>query len=136
MTAAGGGRQRDADAPSDAGRVAGTLTPYEDPARAGSPSEGWVLRRRVAVGALLLNAFVWPGVGSLAARERIGWAQAGAMVFGVALILVSLGAMASASLHGGVVMFLVAAYVGFPILVVTWLWGMVTGIQLLQRSSS
>lgn len=57
------------------------------------------------------------------------------MVFGVALILVSLGAVTSASLNGGVVMFLVAAYVGFPILLVTWLWGIVTGIRLLQIAS-
>ncbi|GEM_PF-205542 len=72
----------------------------------------------VAVAALLLNILIWPGLGSLVAGRQEGWAQGFLFL-------------------GGFVVLFATLFLGAPLSVLmwvgAWVWGLVTGIQLLQR---
>jgi RimJ/RimL family protein N-acetyltransferase len=71
----------------------------------------------IAIAALLLNVFIWPGLGSLVAEQKVGWAQ-GFLFLGGFVVLVGtfgLGFVIS-----------IAMWVG------AWVWGIITGIQLLS----
>jgi hypothetical protein len=72
------------------------------------PSQG------LAVAALILNILIWPGLGSLIAGEQVGWAQGFLFLLGVILAFV---------------------LIGIPIMIAVWVWGIVTGVQLVQRAS-
>lgn len=80
--------------------------PPPGPAAAPQVSEG------MAIAALLLNILVWPGLGSLVAGKSIGWAQGFLFLGGLILSLI---------------------LIGIPMLIGAWIWGLVTGIQLIQR---
>jgi TM2 domain-containing membrane protein YozV len=69
----------------------------------------------IAIVALLLNILIIPGLGSLiAGRTKAGVWQ---------VVLAVVGAILSLIL------------IGIPILIAAWIWGLVTGIQLIQESS-
>lgn len=68
----------------------------------------------MAIAALLLNILVWPGLGSLVAGEKAGWAQGFLFLFGIPLTLV---------------------LIGIPMLVGAWIWALVTAIDLVRRAS-
>lgn len=69
----------------------------------------------VAIVALLLNILIWPGLGSLIAGEQVGWAQGFLMLGGV---------------------FLAIILIGIPMMLGAWIWGIITGVELLRRSES
>jgi hypothetical protein len=73
----------------------------------------------MAVAGLVLNVLVWPGLGSLVAGEMIGWAQGFLTLLGVILIVTIVGIV-----------------VGLPRVVGMWIWGIVTGVQLINRASA
>lgn len=83
--------------------------PEAEPAQGGGVSSG------VALAALLLNVFVWPGLGSLVAGVQKGWAQGFLTLGGALLTLTGIG-----------------AGVGIPMALAAWVWGVVTGVQLLR----
>lgn len=68
----------------------------------------------LAIAALLLNIFILPGLGSLiAGRTKVGVIQ-------VILVVVSIP-----------LLFLI---IGIPLLIGTWIWGLVTGIQIIKEA--
>ena len=68
----------------------------------------------MAIAALLLNILVLPGLGSLiAGRTREGVIQLVLYIIGIPLIFV---------------------LIGIPIMIGAWIWGLVTGIQIVQDS--
>ena len=68
----------------------------------------------IAIVALLLNMFILPGLGSLiAGRTKVGVIQ-------VILVAVSIP-----------LLFLI---IGIPLLIGTWIWGLVTGIQIVKEA--
>ncbi len=69
----------------------------------------------VAIVALLLNILVWPGLGSLIAGEAVGWAQGFLMLAGVILVIV---------------------VIGIPMMLGAWIWGIITGVELLRRAET
>lgn len=84
---------------------------YSTPGAAGKPSQG------VAIVGLVLNIIVWPGLGSLIASRAVGWAQGFLFLLGLALTLTLIGAI-----------------LGIPLMLAMWIWGIVTGAQLLKAS--
>lgn len=88
--------------------------PPAAPAAQRPPTQG------IAIAALLLNVLVWPGLGTLvASRVGIGLAQGFLMLLGLLLTIT--------------ILFL---FVGIPLMVGMWVWGLITGIQLLQESNA
>jgi len=82
------------------------------------PSQG------IAIAALILNIIVLPGVGSLVGgRTREGVWQ---------LVLFCLGAFLSVLSLFGALLF--AILIGIPLFIASWIWGLVTGIQLIKDS--
>jgi RimJ/RimL family protein N-acetyltransferase len=74
-----------------------------------------------AIVALLLNIFVWPGLGSLVAGRSEGWAQ-GVLALAAVLVLVfTLG---------------LGFFLAIPMWLGAWIWGIVTGAQLLGGTSA
>ena len=73
----------------------------------------------MAVAGLVLNILVWPGLGSLVAGEAVGWAQGLLTLLGVVLVFT-----------------LVGIIVGLPLIFGMWIWGIVTGVQLINRASA
>lgn len=73
----------------------------------------------LAIAGLLLNILVWPGLGSLVAGESVGWAQ-GFLTLLAAILTITL----------------VGAIVGIPLAIGMWIWGLVTGIQLVNRAGA
>lgn len=68
----------------------------------------------------MLNLIVWPGLGSLVAgRIGFGLAQGFLTLLGVILIVTIIGMI-----------------LGIPLVIAMWIWGLVTGIQLIQASSA
>jgi len=68
----------------------------------------------LAIGALLLNVLVLPGIGSLiAGRITEGILQLLLAVIGIPLSFI---------------------VIGIPLVLAAWIWGLVTGIQLIQQS--
>jgi TM2 domain-containing membrane protein YozV len=73
----------------------------------------------MAVAALLLNVLLWPGLGSLVAGEPVGWAQGFLNLLGLILVFTIIG-----------------IFIGVPLMIAMWIWGLVTGIQLVNRASA
>jgi len=74
----------------------------------------------IAIVALCLNLLIWPGLGSLvASRIGIGLTQGFLMLLGLILTITIIGMI-----------------VGIPLMIAMWIWGLVTGIQLIQASSA
>jgi TM2 domain-containing membrane protein YozV len=70
--------------------------------------------RAMAVLALILNLIILPGLGSLiAGKTKEGIWQMIISIVGIALSFV---------------------LIGMPIVLVAWIWGLITGIQLIQNS--
>jgi len=69
----------------------------------------------LAIAGLLLNILIIPGLGSIVAGET----KTGVWQLVLAIV-------------GFVLSFVV---IGIPILIGAWIWGLVTGIQLIQKSS-
>ena len=73
------------------------------------------LTQGTAIGALLLNLFILPGLGSLIGRRtKEGAAQ-------VILVVVSIPLM-------------FIYFMGVPLLIGAWIWGLVTGIKMIKNS--
>lgn len=70
----------------------------------------------VAIGvvAILLNVLLWPGLGSLVAGRKVGWAQGFLFLFSLPLMLV---------------------LIGFPLALAAWIWALVTGIEVLTEAN-
>ncbi|MGB0652592.1 MAG: hypothetical protein ACPGQL_05280 [Thermoplasmatota archaeon] len=77
----------------------------------------------IAIVALILNIMVWPGLGSLIAGEQIGWAQGFLYLLGLFLTIF------------GWILFIVGGFIGIALLIGVWIWGIVTGIDLIRRSA-
>lgn len=84
---------------------------YVTPAAPAAPP----VTQGMAVAALLLNVLIWPGLGSLIAGVQKGWAQ-GFLCLGGAILTFTL----------------VGAIFGIPMMIGAWIWGIVTGVNLLQ----
>jgi len=83
------------------------------------PPAGKPISMGVAVVGLILNILVWPGLGSLVGGEMIGWAQGFLALLGIFLILTIVGIV-----------------FGVPLIVGMWIWGIVTGVQMINRASA
>jgi hypothetical protein len=104
----------------------GPPPPYPDPPFV-APPRAVVVHRGVAlshepqevthgqaVAAMLLNAMVCPGVGSIVGgRARTGLSQLALFMLGLPLIVVA---------------------IGLPMIVAAWIWGLTTGAQLLTEA--
>jgi len=73
------------------------------------------ISQAIAIVALLLNILVWPGLGSLVVGEKVGWSQG--FLFLIGLI-------------GSLVL------IGIPFAIGAWIWGLVTGVRLLERAAA
>lgn len=67
----------------------------------------------VAVVALLLNILIWPGLGSLVGGRNAGWAQGFIFLAGIPLTII---------------------LIGIPMLIGAWVWGIVTGVDLINNA--
>ena len=76
------------------------------------PADEPRLTQEVVAGRLL-DILVWPGLGSLVAGRNVGWAQGFLFLLGIPLALV---------------------LVGIPMMIGAWIWGLVTGIRLVQQA--
>jgi hypothetical protein len=83
------------------------------------PDLGRPIEQGTAIIALILNIIIWPGLGSLIAGEQVGWIQGFLTLFGLVLVLTIFGIV-----------------VGVPLMVGMWIWGIVTGAQLIQRAGA
>lgn len=84
-------------------------TPAHQPGQPKPVSQG------LAIAALLINILVIPGVGSLiGGRTQEGVAQIVLLVAGIFLLLI---------------------LVGFFMIIAAWIWGIVTGVQIVQQAS-
>lgn len=81
------------------------------PERAGAPP----VSQGAAVAALLLNILLWPGLGTLVAGDKKGWAQGFLFLAGGILTLTVIGAI-----------------LGIPMMIAAWVWGIVSGVNLLN----
>lgn len=90
----------------------------------------WTSRAR-ALAALALNAGVFPGVGSIAAGARVGWAQAALGAIGLAGMLLLLAPLATRPSWAlvGLALAAVLATLG------AWVWGVVTGVRLVRAAA-
>ena len=84
------------------------------PAHLGKPIE-----QSTAILALVLNIIIWPGLGSLIAGENVGWTQGLLNLLGLVLIFTLIGMI-----------------IGIPLMIAMWVWGIVTGVQLIQRAGT
>ena len=75
--------------------------------------------RTLAIVALLLNVLILPGLGSLIASK---------FKEGIWQIILSVVGLILFFSYPGVINF------GTPVLFVAWIWGLITGVLLLQRS--
>lgn len=84
--------------------------PPQEPRAGASPvSQG------AAVAALLLNILIWPGLGTLVAGDKKGWAQGFLTLGGLILTITIIGMI-----------------IGIPMMVAAWIWGVVSGVNLLN----
>ena len=70
----------------------------------------------LAIIALILNIFLFPGLGTLIFGGKV---RTGIWQIAIAIIGALLWGM----------------FLGFPIFAIAWIWGLVTGVQLIQKSS-
>ncbi|MBI2137564.1 hypothetical protein HYU12_03530 [Candidatus Woesearchaeota archaeon] len=86
----------------------------------------------IAITALLLNLLLLPGVGSLVGgKTKTGLAQLIVTVSGgIAMVVPTLSLMTSLSLTG-----IAIAAAGFMLMLAAWIWGIITGIKLIQNAS-
>lgn len=80
---------------------------------------GKPIEQSTAILALVLNIIVWPGLGSLIAGENVGWAQGFLNLLGLLLIFTIIG-----------------LFLGIPLMIGMWIWGIVTGVQLINRANA
>lgn len=80
---------------------------------------GKPLEQSTAIVALVLNIVIWPGLGSLIAGESVGWAQGFLHLLGVVLTIT-----------------LFFFYIGIPLMIAMWVWGIITGVQLINRATA
>lgn len=107
-------------------------TPTPHAAGAAEPHErGSRERMGIAVLALLLNLFILPGLGSVIAGRREGWWQMALALSGVilsaALFLMALFGVAPR-------VAIVAVFLGIPLVLTAWIWGIVTGVRLMREA--
>lgn len=105
--------------------VKNTQTPPET-LKSGKLSTG------TAIAALLLNLLLLPGVGSLAGGKiKTGLAQLiFAVAGGIAMVAPTRSLMTNLSLTG-----IAIAATGFVVMLTAWIWGILTGIKLIQKAS-
>ncbi len=73
----------------------------------------------LAIAGLLINVLLLPGLGSIiAGRTKTGLWQLLLMVLGIVFTLTVIGAI-----------------IGIPLIVVSWIWGIVTGVQVVKEAS-
>ena len=83
------------------------------------PHLGKPIEQSTAILALVLNIIVWPGLGSLIAGENVGWTQGLLNLLGLVLIFTIIGMI-----------------IGIPLMIAMWVWGIVTGVQLINRAGA
>jgi hypothetical protein len=88
---------------------------YAPQGYAAPPAPQPAVTQGMAIAALLLNILIWPGLGSLIAGVQKGWAQGFLCLGGIILTITILGAI-----------------IGIPMIIGAWIWGIVTGVSLLQ----
>ncbi len=74
-----------------------------------------VVSEGVAIVALLLNILVLPGLGSLIASRKEGWPQLIIFIIGIPLSLI---------------------LIGIPMVIGAWVWGIVTGVQIVKEAGA
>ena len=87
----------------------------------------------------MANALVLPGLGSLIAGRRSGWAQAAVALAGFALTAVWFVWFVAAWLREGSFPldagpYLPAGALGVVLFALSWVWALATGLQLVRRS--
>ncbi len=89
------------------------------PARRAVPRKKKGGKLALAIVGLVLNMFVLPGLGSLVAgKTRAGIWQLVLLFFGILLI-----------------MSLIGIIVGVPLIIASWIWGIVTGVKAIEAAS-
>jgi TM2 domain-containing membrane protein YozV len=73
----------------------------------------------LAIAGLIINIILFPGLGSIiAGRTKTGLWQLLMMVVGIVFTLTVIGAI-----------------IGIPLMIVAWIWGIVTGVQAVKEAS-
>jgi TM2 domain-containing membrane protein YozV len=73
----------------------------------------------LAVAGLIINILLFPGLGSIiAGKTKTGLWQLLMMVIGIVFTLTVIGAI-----------------IGIPLMIVAWIWGIVTGVQAVKEAS-
>ena len=85
----------------------------------GAPPAGKPISQATAIVGLILNIVIWPGLGSLIGGEMVGWAQGFLMLLGAILTITIIGAL-----------------LGIPLMIGMWVWGIVTGVQMINRANA
>lgn len=101
-------------APATSVQQVAAPAPYVVPTTYAQPAQPQVTQG-IAIVALLLNILIWPGLGSLIGSRKEGWAQGFLMLGGLILTLTIIGVI-----------------FGAPMMIAAWIWGIVTGVQLIQ----
>jgi hypothetical protein len=97
------------------------------------------------IGCLLINIFVFPGLGTLlGGKTRTGILQMSIFLFGFFLLFTTLGKLFFVSLFKDLMIvnpkisftLAVIVYLGVPIMIASWIWGLVSGIKIVRNSFS
>jgi TM2 domain-containing membrane protein YozV len=98
-----------------------------------------------SVGCLLINIFVLPGLGTLmAGKIRTGILQMSISLLGFLLLFTTLGKLAFVSMFGNMMVadprisyvFTAIVYLGAPIMIISWIWCLISGIRIVKNSFS
>jgi hypothetical protein len=88
---------------------------------------------------LVANLLVLPGLGSLMAERRVGWAQAALATAGAALTLLWLAAFVRDWIRAGAFPFdagpaLGEGLLGIALFFAAWLWSLATSLEVIRRA--
>jgi hypothetical protein len=105
------------------------------------PKIGKSLDRSAAWACLMTNILVFPGLGSLLAGRRLGWAQMALGIVGFGLNLFFILRVLNQWFHfdqepGPIMRDLVYSLIGMGIFLTGWMWGMITGLALMRETRS
>lgn len=114
-------------------------SPSSSPLSPSAPSSSPQPSTGLAVAGLLLNLFLWPGLGSLVAGDKRGWPQGFLALGGAALAVFAFFAffagVAADQAVGGAAFGILAALAGFGMSTAAWIWALITSIQHLSNKA-
>src|SRR4030042_6389046 len=103
------------------------------------------LDKASSVGCLLINIFVFPGLGTLmTGKVKTGILQMSVSLFGFLLLFTTFGKFIFVGLFRDMIaidttishLLTAVVYLGAPMMIISWLWGLISGIRIVKNSFS